>query len=69
MERTGVVRCNAAGCRKKTLIPYKCSCEHTFCLTHRMPEDHACGFDFHKNGKDVLEKQNPKVSSSKLVKV
>jgi hypothetical protein len=34
-----------------------------------MPEDHACGYDFHKNGKDRLEKQNPKISAEKLIKV
>jgi hypothetical protein len=34
-----------------------------------MPEDHACGFDFRKSGKDILEKQNPKIVSEKLIKV
>ena len=33
---------------------------------HRMPEDHACGFDFQKAAQIHLEKQNPKVVSSKL---
>jgi hypothetical protein len=34
-----------------------------------MPEDHSCGYDFRKNGKGAIEKQNPKVVSDKLVKV
>lgn len=53
-------------CRKKTLMPFRCQCDKVFCITHRMPEDHACGFDFQKAGQIHLEKQNPKVVSSKL---
>ena len=69
MERPSVPRCFLKECRKKTLVSYKCSCDNTFCLTHRMPEDHACGYDFRKNGKGAIEKQNPKVVSDKLIKV
>lgn len=69
MERPSVSRCFLKYCRKKTLIPYKCSCSESFCLSHRMPEDHACKYDFRKNGKDSIEKHNPKVVSDKLVKV
>ena len=34
-----------------------------------MPEDHACEYDFQKHGRDAIEKQNPKITSEKLVKV
>ena len=36
-------------CGKKEAIPYKCRyCGKTFCIDHRLPEQHTCeGFDYH----------------------
>jgi len=35
--------CNFKHCKKKELIPIRCSnCEITFCLRHRLAEDHEC---------------------------
>ena len=34
-----------------------------------MPEDHACGFDFHAAAKQQLEKQNPKVVGPKMTPI
>jgi len=41
----------------------------TFCALHRMPEDHACGFDYVRTGKELLRTQNPKVVGAKIVSV
>ncbi|KAH8412596.1 hypothetical protein KR009_003554 [Drosophila setifemur] len=36
-------RCHAKGCKRKELIPVKCSqCEVNFCLRHRHTSDHDC---------------------------
>lgn len=53
-------------CNKKVVIVVTCSCKKVFCLTHRMPEDHACAFDFKEKTKDLLNKQMHVVSSEKL---
>ena len=57
-------RCSV--CRKKTTFVIKCKCEKIVCIQHRYPEDHACNFDYKKEGKDLLIKQNPNVKSPKL---
>jgi predicted nucleic acid binding AN1-type Zn finger protein len=46
-----------------------CKCGQVFCSEHRLPENHVCSFDFKKNQKDLIEKQNPKVSPSKFNKI
>lgn len=38
-------------------------------MNHRMPEDHNCDFDFKSNGKQELEKNNPKIIGNKFVKI
>lgn len=29
-------------CKKKTHLEFSCSCEHKFCVSCRLPEDHKC---------------------------
>lgn len=53
-------------CNKKAVIVVECSCKKVFCITHRMPEDHGCTFDFKEKSKDLLNKQMPVISSEKL---
>jgi hypothetical protein len=53
-------------CNKKCLIVVTCSCEKSFCIKHRMPEDHKCGFDFVKKNKDLLTSQMPVINFEKL---
>lgn len=56
-------------CKKKQMILVDCSCKRSFCLLHRMAEDHSCSFDYLKKGKDDIMKSNPKISSVKVEKV
>ena len=56
-------------CRKKTLVLTKCSCENTYCLSCRYPDLHKCTFDFKKEAKKQLEKNNPVVAGEKVVKI
>jgi hypothetical protein len=63
-------RCNHTGCKKKlTLIDLKCKCGIKFCLSHRMPEDHACSIDFKADTIKNLEKQLVKISAPKLERI
>ena len=58
-------------CQKKLKITenYTCKCNRNFCLKHRLPEQHNCDFDYKKEGKEKLAKDNPKVESSKIEKL
>lgn len=56
-------------CKRKTYLVIKCRCEHTFCITHRDPEDHSCTFDFKEMAKAQIAKANPVVVSDKMVKI
>ena len=56
-------------CKKKEIILVDCYCKNSYCLKHRMPEDHMCKFDYIKKGKDDLTQLNPKIVSDKMEKV
>jgi predicted nucleic acid binding AN1-type Zn finger protein len=53
-------------CRRRCYLVMTCRCEKTFCIEHKDPEDHECGFDYKSYGKDLLEKQNPKIKAQKI---
>lgn len=56
-------------CKKKQMILVDCSCKYSFCLSHRMPEDHSCSFDYLTKSKDDITKLNPKILPAKVEKV
>jgi hypothetical protein len=60
-----------AQCNKKLKISaqYTCRCGLTFCPEHRYSESHNCSYDYQKNGRDSIEKNNPLVVRSKLPKI
>lgn len=54
-------------CNKKVgLLGFECSCQFTFCKHCRYAEDHDCTFDFSKDGKEQIKKNNPLVNGTKL---
>lgn len=62
--------CQHKGCKKKlTLMSYACQCEKKFCSEHRLPEDHACTFDYKSQGKAMIAKKNPQVINSKITQI
>ena len=64
------LRCSFVGCRKKlTLLDLECKCKNKYCLTHRLPENHNCTYDFKTEGKIAIEKNNPVVVNDKLIKI
>ena len=52
-------------CRKKlSLISFTCKCGHLYCITHQNPHIHNCSYNYLKENKQKLEKDNPKIESS-----
>jgi Mg2+ and Co2+ transporter CorA len=57
-------------CNKKIgLLGFKCKCEYLFCSQHRYSDRHDCTFDYKELGKELLNKANPVVISSKIDKI
>lgn len=51
-------RCGFSECKHKlALTDMECKCSIRHCSKHRMPEDHACQFDFKARDRAVLGKQ------------
>ena len=51
-------------CKKKlkmTELAMICKCSHTFCLLHLNPHSHNCSFDYLKERRELIEKNNPKM--------
>lgn len=58
-------RCALEGCNKKlALVDFPCKCKSVFCISHRVPESHACTFDFQEEHKKnlLVYMQNPVIS-------
>lgn len=57
-------------CNKKIgLIPFVCKCDSSYCAKCRLPSEHKCTFDFKTNGREKINKDNPKITSSKINKI
>jgi hypothetical protein len=61
---------NCSICNKKVgLLSFTCKCgDKIFCTQHRMPELHNCLFDFKKEHKERLIKENPIIISDKIIR-
>lgn len=47
-------------CAKKVLICFTCSsCNHTFCIQHKMPEYHECVSNYQNKDLLIMEKIQP----------
>ena len=60
LTQTDTTKQKRCGCCKKklTLTDFSCDkCQTRFCITHRLPEEHACSHDFKASGKNQLTKQ------------
>ena len=58
-------KCYHCNKKLKTLF-FTCKCKYTFCLNHQIPELHNCTFDFKKQFKEELKKNNPIIEPSKI---
>ena len=56
-------------CKKKVgMIILNCKCGHIFCQSHLNAHSHNCTYDYKKEKKETLEKNNPKLGQ-KMVKI
>jgi hypothetical protein len=54
-------------CKRSTLLgEYKCRCGNLYCLACRLPEIHACTFDYIKAGQASLQVSLEKVVHDKI---
>lgn len=60
------VRC--LKCRKKikSIMPLACKCKNYYCNSHKVPQTHNCSFDYMKENRERLEKQNVKIIADKF---
>ena len=66
----GKNRCHFESCNKKIQFSVvKCRCLFRFCNKHRHAEDHSCTYDYHTNGRERLQKDNPKIQFAKMEKI
>ena len=52
-------------------MPFTCKCSsiNLFCSKHRLPEYHNCTYDWFKEGKEKIIKENPLITTAKLIKI
>ena len=56
-------------CRVKLrLFTFTCKCGMVLCQTHLSPHNHVCSFDYMKEKKNLIEKNNPKLGE-KFVRI
>lgn len=58
-------RCQVCNKKLRTCV-LECKCKQVFCSTHISNTAHNCSFDYKAFGKELLQKQNPKISFSKI---
>ena len=59
-------------CNKKVgIMPFTCKCSSTnlFCSQHRLPEYHNCTYNWIKEGKEKIMKENPVIKPVALIKI
>jgi len=56
------IKCNHCKC-KLGMIHFTCKCGLILCQKHLNPHSHNCPFDYVKEKKEQIEKNNPKLGS------
>lgn len=56
-------------CKRKTLLKITCKCQLVVCFDCRYPEIHDCKFDYQKDAKEKITKNNPVIVTEKLEKI
>ena len=49
-------------------MSYSCQCEKNFCGEHRLPEDHACTFDYKAQGRELIPRKI-QIINSKITQI
>tara|TARA_B100001989_G_scaffold147864_1_gene105367 strand:- start:2486 stop:2836 length:351 start_codon:yes stop_codon:yes gene_type:complete len=58
-------RCQVCNKKLRTCV-LECKCKKVFCSAHISNTAHNCSFDYKALGKELVEKQNPKIVFEKL---
>jgi predicted nucleic acid binding AN1-type Zn finger protein len=61
-------RCCHESCRDRLrLFRHRCGCKKDFCLTHKAPEDHGCGYREEDDKEEFVRRMQ--CIASKMIKV
>ena len=63
-----VLKCEYCKIKKiSTLFSFSCKCKlKNLCELCIYPENHSCNFDYKEEGRNMLNKINPKIESNRL---
>lgn len=69
-ERKQKNRSRCFECRKKVGLVggFECKCGFVFCSGHRMPDEHACSFDWQGEARVRLAQENEVVKADKVMR-
>lgn len=60
--------CEYCNKKKVNIIPYKCKCGLKMLCTYcRYAENHNCIFDYKKEGKLLIQENNPQIITKKVI--
>jgi predicted nucleic acid binding AN1-type Zn finger protein len=68
MSAAATMKSRCEVCGKKT-FPFECRCGKVACAKHRLPQNHACTYDFKAEGRRAIESGNPRVVSTKVEQI
>ena len=61
------MRCDECKCKVNITNSLECKCGQLLCMKHRMFNKHNCSIDYKTNDRKILEKNNPKIISDKII--
>ena len=61
------MRCDECKCKVNITNSLECKCGQLLCMKHRMFNKHNCSIDYKTNYRKILEKNNPKIISDKII--
>ena len=68
MEQLNI--CEYCKLKKLSTVYFNCKCGYTkLCTKCRDAESHGCKYDYRKNGKNIIIKNNPIIINSKIDKL
>ncbi len=59
-------RCDHCSKKIRVVEYFECRCLKFYCRDHRYASTHNCTFDYFKSNQEILKKDNPVVSVSKI---
>lgn len=68
-ESSGKLRCFHCNKKLGIIMIMKCHCNQYFCSAHRYMEVHNCSYNYKREGKKKLERENPLCVTQKLPKI